>query len=90
MSRLMARMAGSALLFAPVIALAGEATPGAPTAVGPAVRGTAGVPPADEEFLEYLGSWDGSDEDWVIAGVAVKVDASGNGQPAGTGKERDK
>jgi hypothetical protein len=23
-------------------------------------------PPADQEFLEYLGSWDGDDADWQV------------------------
>ena len=33
----------------------------------------------DEEFLEYLGSWDGDDEDWLVAEgplAAAPVDAS--------------
>ena len=41
------------------------------------------VPP-DAEFLEYLGSWDGDDEDWLVAAsppVAAPVDA---GRPART------
>jgi hypothetical protein len=41
------------------------------------------VPP-DAEFLEYLGSWDGDDEDWLVAAsplAAAPVDA---GRPART------
>lgn len=33
----------------------------------------------DAEFLEYLGSWDGDDEDWLVAEgplAAAPVDAS--------------
>jgi len=33
----------------------------------------------DAEFLEYLGSWDGDDEDWLVAAsppAAAPVDAS--------------
>jgi hypothetical protein len=41
----------SALLAAPMCAQAGD-DPAAPT--------------ADEDFLEYLGSWDGDEEDWLV------------------------
>ena len=41
----------SALLVAPVAALGAD------------VPATA-IP--DEEFLEYLGSWDGDDSDWIV------------------------
>jgi hypothetical protein len=72
MSRFIAGIASSALLAMPVVAHAGDAAQRAPSTAGPATRGTAGVPAADQEFLEYLGSWDGSDEDWVVAGEPVR------------------
>jgi hypothetical protein len=47
--------------------------------------------PPDAEFLEYLGSWDGNDEDWLVAeGVLAaapaatrpgsKIESSGDGE----------
>jgi hypothetical protein len=33
------------------------------------------VPP-DAEFLEYLGSWDGDDSDWIVLQVAPSKPAS--------------
>lgn len=90
MSRLIARLASSALLVVPVFTHADDATRSAPSAAGPSAAGAASASVADQEFLEYLGSWDGSDEDWVIAGRAVKADANAKGEPAGTGQEQDK
>ncbi len=49
-SRLMGAVA-SALLVVPVAAQGADA----PAATMP-----------DEEFLEYLGSWDGDDADWIV------------------------
>jgi hypothetical protein len=72
MSRLIARFASSALLAMPVVAHADDAPQTAPSTVGPATRGPAAAPAADQEFLEYLGVWDGSDEDWVVAGEPVR------------------
>jgi hypothetical protein len=34
--------------------------------VVPVVAQGADAPAVDEEFLEYLGSWDGDDSDWVV------------------------
>jgi hypothetical protein len=48
--RLMSAVA-SALLVVPVVAQGADA----PAAAMP-----------DEEFLEYLGSWDGDDSDWLV------------------------
>lgn len=72
MSRFITRIASSALLAMPVVAHAGDGTQSAPSTVGPVAHGPAAAPAADQEFLEYLGSWDGSDEDWVIAGEPVR------------------
>ena len=45
----------------------------------------------DMEFLEYLGSWEESDEDWLLFDVrdaeAVVVDEMKRSDPAPTGKE---
>jgi hypothetical protein len=30
----------------------------------------AGAPPLPEDFLEYLGSWEADDSDWVVANAA--------------------
>lgn len=46
------------------------------------------VPPlADAEFLEYLGSWDGDDEDWLVAAgpVVAPPAASGPGKKIESG-----
>jgi hypothetical protein len=72
MSRLVARIVSSALLAMPVVAHAGDGTQSAPSTVGPATRGPAAAPAADQEFLEYLGWWDDSDEDWVVASEPVR------------------
>lgn len=32
-------------------------------------------PPPDGEFLEYLGSWEGDDADWLVAQGAADVPA---------------
>ena len=47
--------------------------------VVPAVVRAADAPAAampDEEFLEYLGSWDGDDSDWIVLQVAPSKPAS--------------
>jgi hypothetical protein len=44
----------------------------------------------DMEFLEYLGSWEESDEDWLLFNVrdeAVVADEKERSDPALTGKE---
>jgi hypothetical protein len=58
--RLMGAVA-SALLAVPVAAQGADA----PAAAMP-----------DEEFLEYLGSWDGDDSDWIVLQVAPSKPAS--------------
>jgi hypothetical protein len=45
----------------------------------------AAVPPASDEFLEYLGSWDGNDEEWLMVARADSVDA---GRPRPTVEPR--
>ena len=35
-------------------------------AMQPARAADAAPPPASEDFLEYLGSWDGDDADWQV------------------------
>ena len=51
----------SALLAVPVAVRAADA----PAATMP-----------DEEFLEYLGSWDGDDSDWIVLQVTPSKPAS--------------
>ena len=70
MSRTIGLLASSMLLVAPVAAHAGDVEPGTTQAGATAARSAAIAPAADQDFLEYLGSWDGSDEDWVVAGDA--------------------
>lgn len=45
----------------------------------------------DMEFLEYLGSWEESDEDWLLFdvrdGEAVAADEQKRSDPAASGKE---
>lgn len=61
-------------------AVAGLLVAGAPVARGAdALPATA--PSADPDFLEYLGSWDGSDADWQVMaadGTAPRPAASAN------------
>jgi hypothetical protein len=83
MSRLIAGIAISALLSVPVVARPGDAPQSAPSTVGPAARGTDGALAADQEFLEYLGSWDGSDEDWIVATEPVRKKARARGVEKG-------
>ena len=65
--RLMGAVA-SALLAVPVVAQGADA----PAAAMP-----------DEEFLEYLGSWDGDDSDWVVLqGVPSKPASQRTTEPA--------
>jgi hypothetical protein len=82
MSRLVAGIASSALLAMPVVAHAGDAPQWSPSTRGPATHGTAAVSAADQEFLEYLGLWDGGDEDWVVAAEPArkKTRATGVGK----------
>lgn len=44
----------------------GTAVPSAQSAPSAAPVERAAAPDADAAFLEYLGSWDGDDEDWVM------------------------
>ena len=39
------------------------------------------------EFLEYLGSWDGTDEDWLLFREPVTADAEERSDPAPKGEE---
>jgi hypothetical protein len=65
--RLMGAVA-SALLAVPVVAQGADAP-------------AAAVP--DDEFLEYLGSWDGDDSDWVVLqGVPSKPASKRTAEPA--------
>jgi hypothetical protein len=82
MSRFVARIASSALLAMPVVAHAGDAPQSVPSTVVPATRSPAAASAADQDFLEYLGSWDGSDEDWVVAAEPArkKTRATGVGK----------
>lgn len=47
--------------------------------------------PPDAEFLEYLGSWDGPDEDWLLFdnadGKAVATDGKERSDPASADEE---
>ena len=45
----------------------------------PARAADAAPPPADEDFLEYLGSWDGDDADWQV--VAAEPAAGSPAHP---------
>jgi len=58
--------------------------------VSPRAADEVALPP-DGEFLEYLGSWDGDDEDWLVAEGALaaapaasrpgtKIESSGDGE----------
>jgi hypothetical protein len=58
--------------------------------------GCSGIAEADDElpdveFLEYLGSWDESDEDWLLfdrsESEAMAADRKERSDPAPTGKE---
>ena len=49
----------------------------------PARAADAAAPPADEDFLEYLGSWDGDDADWqVVAAEPPQAAPAHPGRPA--------
>jgi len=41
----------------------------------------------DTEFLEYLGLWEESDEDWLIFDVPVTADAEERSDPVPQGEE---
>ena len=41
----------------------------------------------DLEFLEYLGSWDGTDEDWLLFEEPVTADVEERSDPAPEGEE---
>lgn len=46
------------------------------------VAAAADAPPLPEDFLEYLGSWEADDADWVVANAAVTAAA-----PAASGMD---
>lgn len=41
----------------------------------------------DMEFLEYLGSWEGSDEDWLLFDEPVTAEVDERSDPAPEGEE---
>ena len=41
----------------------------------------------DEEFLEYLGLWEESDEDWLIFDEPITADAEKRSDPVPEGEE---
>ena len=41
----------------------------------------------DVEFLEYLGMWQASDEDWMLFNESVAADADRRSDPVPQGKE---
>ncbi len=41
----------------------------------------------DEEFLEYLGYWEESDEDWLILNERAKADVEERSDPVPQGEE---
>lgn len=41
----------------------------------------------DLEFLEYLGSWDGTDEDWLLFDEPVTAEVEERNDPAPKGEE---
>lgn len=41
----------------------------------------------DAEFLEYLGFWDGTDEEWLLLSDAAEKDADTRNDPAPEGEE---
>jgi len=41
----------------------------------------------DTDFLEYLGSWEESDEEWLIFEEAVAVETDKRSDPAPQGEE---
>lgn len=62
------------------------------TLVGSLLLGCGAVLAADDEapdaeFLEYLGLWEESDEDWLIFNQPLKADAEERNDPAPEGKE---
>jgi len=78
----------------------GTAVPSAQSAPSAAPADRAAAPDADAAFLEYLGSWDGDDEDWVmmqhagrkkgtttppVANGQVTTPAAGDSPKRGTG-----
>ncbi len=52
---------------------------------GVVVAGDDEVP--DAEFLEYLGSWDESDEDWLVMTEPVAADLEERSDPVPQGEE---
>lgn len=52
---------------------------------GVVVAGDDEVP--DAEFLEYLGSWDESDEDWLVMTEPVAADFEERSDPVPQGEE---
>ena len=68
-------------------------------AMQPARAADAAPPPASEDFLEYLGSWDGDDADWQVVAAEPpahpKVSTTPEGKQAqataasGTGAQQE-
>ena len=46
------------------------------------VAAAADVPPLPEDFLEYLGSWEADDADWLVANAAAVASAPTAGRAA--------
>jgi hypothetical protein len=44
--------------------------------------GATDAPPLPEDFLEYLGSWESDDADWLVANAAAAAVAPQAGAPA--------
>jgi hypothetical protein len=60
--------------------------------LGSLLMGCGAVLAADDEipeaaFLEYLGLWDESDEDWLIFDVPITADAEERSDPVPQGEE---
>jgi hypothetical protein len=46
------------------------------------IASAADVPPLPEDFLEYLGSWESEDGDWLVANAAARPMAARAPAPA--------
>jgi hypothetical protein len=52
------------------------------------IASAADVPPLPEDFLEYLGSWESEDGDWLVANAASIPTAAPAPAPAGAAPDR--
>lgn len=52
------------------------------------IASAADVPPLPEDFLEYLGSWESDDGDWLVANAAATPAAAPAPVPAGAAPDR--